>query len=88
MNDKIHTTNMSKEQAIGILNKLVVAMKTFDGVSPTQERINALQMAIEDMELISKYADAYNKGYKDGAEAVAVHEELLKEEADETDQHI
>ena len=30
--------------------------------------------------LLDKYSDAYNKGWKDGAEAVAFHEELSREE--------
>ena len=80
-NSKIHTTDMSHETAIGILKLLLESMQVYDGVMPTPERINALKMAIEDMELISKYADAYHKGYKDGAEAVALHEELSKEES-------
>lgn len=79
-NSKIHTTSMSHETAIGILKLMLEAMQVYDGISPTPERINAMQMAIEDMELISKYSDAYHKGYKDGAEAVTFHEELLRDE--------
>ena len=40
--------------------------------------------AIKALDLLEKYKDAYNKGFKDGAKAVAFHKELLKEEADET----
>lgn len=49
---------------------------------------HALHYAIKAIDTVEKYKDAYNKGYKDGAEAVAFHEELLRKEADETDQHI
>ena len=45
--EQIHIGDMSHETAIGILKLMLEAMETYDGISPTPERINAVKMAIE-----------------------------------------
>ena len=48
--EQIHIGDMSHETAIGILKLMLEAMETYDGISPTPERINAVKMAIEALE--------------------------------------
>ena len=48
--EQIHIGNMSHETAIGILKLMLEAMETYDGISPTPARINAIKMAIEALE--------------------------------------
>ena len=48
--EQIHIGDMSHETAIGILKLMLEAMETYDGISPTTERINAMKMAIEALE--------------------------------------
>ena len=47
---QIHIGNMSYETAIGILKLMLEAMETYDGISPTPARINAIKMAIKALE--------------------------------------
>ena len=61
---KIHTTDMSREMTISTLKELVLAMQTYDSVTPTPTRINALQFAIESLEVDEKYQLEY-EGVKD-----------------------
>lgn len=48
--EQIHIGDMSHETAIGILKLMLEAMETYDGISPTTERINAMKMAIKALE--------------------------------------
>ena len=48
--EQIHIGDMSHETAIGILKLMLEAMETYDGISPTPERINAVKMAIKALE--------------------------------------
>ena len=50
---QIHIGDMSHETAIGILTLMLEAMATYDGISPTTERINAVKMAIESLAMPS-----------------------------------
>lgn len=51
--EQIHIGDMSHETAIGILKLMLEAMETYDGISPTPERINAVKMAIESLTMPS-----------------------------------
>lgn len=48
--EQIHIGDMSHETAIGILKLMLEAMETYDGISPTPERVNAMKMAIKALE--------------------------------------
>ena len=48
--EQIHIGDMSRETAIDILKLMLEAMETYDGISPTPERINAIKMSIETLE--------------------------------------
>ena len=45
--EQIHMGDMSHKTAIDILKLMLEAMETYDGISPTPARINAIKMAIE-----------------------------------------
>ena len=68
---------MTRERAIEILKRktsIPEEGETFDEIS------EAFEMAIKALEQIPDLKEAYNKGYKDGQEALAFHLELCKEE--------
>ena len=80
-------SDMTRKEAIEILESIV---DTYDkchdeehlsvAVSIRKEDSEALDMAIQALEQIDILKEAYNKGYKDGQEAIAFHLELCKEE--------
>lgn len=48
--EQIHIGDMSHEKAIGILKLMLEAMESYDGISPTPKRVNAMKMAIKSLE--------------------------------------
>ncbi len=57
----IHIGSMSQENCIDILERMLNAMKTFDGIDPSPERINAVEMAIDFLKRDVAYGLMYEK---------------------------
>lgn len=59
--NKILVGDMSRKQCLEVLKRLLEAMETFDGISPSPERINALKMAIASLEVDEAYQLEFEK---------------------------
>lgn len=68
---------MSRKQCLEILKRLLEAMETFDGISPSPERINALKMAIASLETDEAYQLEYESTTKN--DLALIHTEGLDE---------
>lgn len=62
--NKILVGDMSRKQCLEVLKRLLEAMETFDGISPSPERINALKMAISSLETDEAYQLEYESTTK------------------------
>ena len=71
--NKILVGDMSRKQCLEVLKRLLEAMETFDGISPSPERINALKMAIASLETDEAYQLEYESTTKNdlGVECVS-----------------
>ena len=70
--------DMTNEEAINHIENMANALQIF----PDSKQGQALLRAIKALEQITDLKDAYDKGYKDGQEALAFHYELCKEESE------
>ena len=77
-------SDMTSERAIDVIEMMMAEYEETEGivcdVTMDDEGLEALRFARDTVKAVEKYKDAYHKGYKDGAEAVAFHEELCADE--------
>lgn len=72
-------SDMTREEAIKML-EYIKHIGNGESEYKNDAQAIAIDMAIQALEQISILKEAYNKGYKDGQEAIAFHLELCKEE--------